>query len=121
MTEDLLRAPAVHLFALVAALLVIKMMLVGGYTSVLRIRRRMRTLLYGAGAEGGCFCARLALGGHVFAFVARGETLAALRRQGLVVRMPTGEALRVVPARAVGAPAEAAPAELVLVTVKSYD
>jgi len=41
MTEDLLRAPAVHLFALVAVLLVIKMMLVGGYTSVLRIRRRV--------------------------------------------------------------------------------
>src|SRR5262249_60531210 len=41
MTEDLIRAPAVHLFALVAMLLVIKMMLVGGYTSVLRIRRRV--------------------------------------------------------------------------------
>ena len=41
MTEDLLRAPAMHLFALVAVLLVIKMMLVGSYTSVLRIRRRV--------------------------------------------------------------------------------
>jgi len=81
----------------------------------------MRILVYGAGAVGGYFGARLALGGHDVTFVARGENLAALRRQGLVVRMPTGEALRVVPARAVGDPAEAAPAELVLVTVKSYD
>ena len=41
MTEDLLRTPAMHLFALVAVLLVLKMMLVGSYTSVLRIRRRV--------------------------------------------------------------------------------
>src|SRR5262249_61525520 len=81
----------------------------------------MRILVYGAGAVGGYFGARLALGGHDVTFVARGENLAALRRQGLTVRLPTGEALRVVPARAVGDPAETSPAELVLVTVKSYD
>src|SRR5262249_59509586 len=59
--------------------------------------------------------------GQAATCVAGGETLAALRRQGLTVRLPTGEALRVVPARAVGDPAETSPAELVLVTVKSYD
>ena len=41
MMEDLLRTPAMHLFALVAVLLVLKMMLVGSYTSVLRIRRKV--------------------------------------------------------------------------------
>jgi len=81
----------------------------------------MRILVYGAGAVGGYFGARLALGGHDVTFVARGENLAALRRQGLSVRLPTGETLRVIPARAVGDPAEASPAELILVTVKSYD
>src|SRR5262249_49546101 len=81
----------------------------------------MRILVYGAGAVGGYFGARLALGGHDVTFVARGENLAALRRQGLTVRLPDGEALRVVPARAVGDPAEASPPDLVLVTVKSYD
>jgi len=81
----------------------------------------MRILVYGAGAVGGYFGARLALGGHDVTFVARGENLAALRRQGLSVRLPTGETLRVIPARAVGEPAEASPAELILVTVKSYD
>ncbi|HYV56264.1 MAG TPA: 2-dehydropantoate 2-reductase N-terminal domain-containing protein, partial [Candidatus Nitrosopolaris sp.] len=81
----------------------------------------MRILVYGAGAVGGYFGARLALGGHDVTFVARGENLAALRRQGLTVRLPTGEALRVVPAKAVGDPTEASPAELVLITVKSYD
>src|SRR5213594_3824031 len=81
----------------------------------------MRILVYGAGAVGGYFGARLALGGHDVTFVARGENLAALRRQGLTVRLPTGEALRVVPTQAVGDPAEASPPELVLVTVKSYD
>jgi len=81
----------------------------------------MRILVYGAGAVGGYFGAWLALGGHDVTFVARGENLAALRRQGLTVRLPTGEALRVVPAKAVGDPTEASPAELVLITVKSYD
>src|SRR5262245_17002708 len=81
----------------------------------------MRILVYGAGAVGGYFGARLALGGHDVTFGARGENLAALRRQGLSVRLPTGETLRIIPARAVGDPAEASPAELILVTVKSYD
>src|SRR5438094_21283 len=81
----------------------------------------MRILVHGAGAVGGYFGARLAIGGHDVIFVARGENLAALRRQGLTLRLSTGEALRVVPAHAVGDPAEAPPPELVLVTVKSYD
>src|SRR5438046_6801854 len=81
----------------------------------------MRVLVHGAGAVGGYFGARLAIGGHDVTFVARGENLAALRRQGLTLRLSTGEALRVVPAHAVGDPAEAPPPELVLVTVKSYD
>ena len=41
MTSDLLVAPAVHLYAIVALLLVLKMVAVGFYTSAVRIRRRV--------------------------------------------------------------------------------
>jgi uncharacterized MAPEG superfamily protein len=41
MTPDLLAAPAVHLYAIVALLLVLKMVAVGFYTSAVRIRRRV--------------------------------------------------------------------------------
>jgi uncharacterized MAPEG superfamily protein len=39
--EPLLAIPAVQLFAITAVLLVFKMMVVGSYTSILRIRRRV--------------------------------------------------------------------------------
>jgi uncharacterized MAPEG superfamily protein len=41
MTSDLLAAPTVHLYAVVALLLVLKMVAVGFYTSAVRIRRRV--------------------------------------------------------------------------------
>ena len=41
MTPDLLAAPAVRLYAVVALLLVLKMVAVGFYTSAVRIRRRV--------------------------------------------------------------------------------
>lgn len=81
----------------------------------------MRILVYGAGAVGGYFGALLARGGHEVAFVARGENLAALRRDGLRVRLGAGETLHVAPVTAVDSPADAAPPELVLVCVKAYD
>src|SRR5436190_5397866 len=82
--------------------------------------RAMHVLVYGAGAVGGYFGARLATGGHDVTLVARGANLAALRADGLRVHLaPTGETLRVHPIRAVERPAEAPPADLVLVCVKS--
>jgi 2-dehydropantoate 2-reductase len=82
----------------------------------------MHVLVYGTGAVGGYFGARLATGGHEVTLVARGANLAALRADGLRVHLaPTNETLRVHPIRAVERPADAPPADLVLVCVKSYD
>ena len=80
----------------------------------------MRILVFGTGAVGGYFGALLARGGHDVTFVARGENLTALRRDGLTVRLE-GETLRVAPVRAVPDPADAPRPELVLVCVKSHD
>ena len=80
----------------------------------------MHVLVYGTGAVGGYFGARLAAGGHDVTLVARGANLAALRSQGLRVLMGA-ETLHVAPVRAVERPADAPPADLVLVCVKSYD
>jgi len=82
----------------------------------------MHVLVYGTGAVGGYFGARLATGRHDVTLVARGANLAALRAGGLRVHLaPTDETLRVHPIRAVERPADAQPADLVLVCVKSYD
>ena len=80
----------------------------------------MRVLVFGAGAVGGYFGARLAEGGHEVTFVARGENLDALRRDGLTVRLGD-RALRLSPVSAVRDPVDAPRPELVLVCVKSYD
>lgn len=78
----------------------------------------MRVVVYGAGAVGGYFGARLALGGADVTLVARGANLEALAARGLVLRFP--DRTVTVPVRAVAAP-EGPPAEVVLVCVKSYD
>jgi 2-dehydropantoate 2-reductase len=76
----------------------------------------------GAGAVGGYFGARLASAGLGLdvCFVARGENLAALRQRGLRVHTPSGDI--VLPeVWATSDPAEAYPADLILVAVKAYD
>jgi len=80
----------------------------------------MHVLVHGAGAVGGYFGALLQRGGHAVTLVARGDNLAALARDGLTVRLPDGT-LHVAPVRAVARPADAPPADVVLVCVKSYD
>jgi 2-dehydropantoate 2-reductase len=80
----------------------------------------VKVLVMGAGAVGGYFGARLAAAGLEVWFVARGENLAALRQRGILVHTPTGD-ITLPRVRAAGTPAEAGPAELVLVTVKAYD
>jgi 2-dehydropantoate 2-reductase len=79
----------------------------------------MRILIHGAGAVGGYFGALLARA-HDVTFVARGANLAALRTDGLTVRLGD-DTLSVKPATAVATPAEAARPDLVLVCVKSHD
>src|SRR5687768_10360495 len=46
----------------------------------------MRVVIVGAGASGGWLGGGLARAGHDVAFLARGRTLAALQRDGLIVR-----------------------------------
>ena len=80
----------------------------------------MRVLVFGAGAVGGYFGARLAEGGHDVTFVARGDNLDALRRDGLTVRL-ADRTMHLSPVHAVREPADAPRPALVLVCVKSHD
>jgi 2-dehydropantoate 2-reductase len=78
----------------------------------------MHVLVYGAGAVGGYFGARLARGGHDVTLVARGANLDALQRDGLTVHV--GDDTWRLPLRAVASPADASPADLILVCVKAH-
>jgi 2-dehydropantoate 2-reductase len=73
----------------------------------------------GAGAVGSYFGGKLAKAGHEVIFVARGEHLDRMRRNGLVVKS-TGGDFHLIP-RAVGLPEEAGPCDLILFTPKNYD
>ena len=77
----------------------------------------MRIAVMGAGALGGYFGGRLAAAGHDVAFVARGATLAALRRDGLRVTSPLGD-IHIAAPVASDEPASLGPVEMVLFTVK---
>lgn len=80
----------------------------------------MRIAVFGAGGIGGYFGGRLARAGNDVTFIARGAHLAALREGGLRIRSASGDFA--LPVRATDQPAEApAPADLVLIAVKSYD
>ncbi len=81
----------------------------------------MRYLIYGAGAVGGTIGALLHAAGRDVVLIARGDHLAALRRDGLLLRTPDGEQRHAVPA--VGSPAEAEPRpdDVVLLCMKTQD
>ena len=79
----------------------------------------MRIGIYGTGGAGGHFGARLAKAGEHVVFIARGEHLAAIRQNGLVVETDSGE-IRIHPARATDDPAEAGPVDVVLLGVKTW-
>src|SRR5580704_8576388 len=79
----------------------------------------MRVTLLGAGAVGGLLGGLLARAGHEVSFVAHGETLAALRSQGIVVATG-GESFSTGPLPASAAPSELGVSELVFVAVKSW-
>ncbi len=76
----------------------------------------MKICLYGAGAIGIAIGARLAAAGHTVSAVARGATLAALRRDGLRLIDGTGE--HRCPAHADENPARLGPQDLVVIAVK---
>ncbi|MBN1661896.1 MAG: ketopantoate reductase family protein [Anaerolineae bacterium] len=80
----------------------------------------MRIVVLGAGGVGGYYGGLLARAGHDVTLVARGAHLAALRAQGLCVESVHGD-FEVAPVNATDDAAALEPADLVLVTVKSYD
>ena len=83
--------------------------------------RRMRYVIFGAGAIGGVIGGRLHAAGHDVVLVARGEHLTALQRDGLRLRTPDGEERLAV--TAVGSVAELGLTadDVVFLTVKSQD
>jgi len=79
----------------------------------------MKILCMGSGGVGGYFGARLQQGGNDVAFVARGRHLAAMRKDGLTVHSPHGDA--VLKVKAVEQPREAGTPDIVLFAVKLWD
>jgi len=77
-----------------------------------------RIAIYGSGAVGGYFGARLAAAGHDVTFIARGTHLEAIRSHGLRVSSPSGDLL-VHPATATDHPTTVGPVDIVLVGVKA--
>jgi 2-dehydropantoate 2-reductase len=78
----------------------------------------MQVAVFGAGAVGGYLAAKLALGGHDVALVARGAALAAIRAHGLKLQDESGE--RVVRLRTVEKAPALGPQPLVIIAVKTY-
>ncbi|QBR94060.1 2-dehydropantoate 2-reductase [Nocardioides euryhalodurans] len=79
----------------------------------------MRIAVIGAGGIGGYFGGRLAQAGHDVTFVARGDHLAAIRRDGLHVASVGGD-FHVGDVRATDDPSGTGAVDLVLVAVKSW-
>lgn len=79
----------------------------------------MRIAVFGSGAVGGYFGARLAQAGEEVTFIARGAHLQAIREHGLFVESGLGD-FRIHPAQATDRPEEAGPADVVLVGVKAW-
>jgi 2-dehydropantoate 2-reductase len=79
----------------------------------------MRIAVFGTGAVGAYFGGRLAQAGESVVFIARGRTLEALKQNGLRVESIAGD-FTVSPAEATDKPAEAGPADFVLLGVKAW-
>jgi 2-dehydropantoate 2-reductase len=79
----------------------------------------VRIVIFGSGAVGGYYGAKLARAGLQVTFIARGAHLAAIRERGLTIRSPLGDFTVHAPAEA--DPARVGPVDLVLYAVKTYD
>ena len=80
----------------------------------------MRFSIFGSGAVGGYYGAKLARAGHDVTFIARGAHLAAMQERGLEIRSPVlGDFT--VRARAEEDPGRVGPVDVVIVAVKAYD
>jgi len=80
----------------------------------------MKIVILGSGGVGGYFGGRLALAGSDVTFVARGAHLAAIRRDGLYIRSPKGDA-HVAKPKTAELIDDVGSADLVLVGVKLWD
>lgn len=80
----------------------------------------MRIAVVGAGGTGGYFGGLLARAGRDVTFIARGQTLAVLRTEGLTVKSQV-EGPFTVAVNATDDPVEVGPVDLVLFCVKAYD
>lgn len=78
----------------------------------------MRIVVVGVGAVGGYFGGRLAQAGHDVVFVARGETLEALRSHGLRVKSIAGD-FDIIDPNVTADPSQIGPVDVVLVAVKA--
>jgi 2-dehydropantoate 2-reductase len=92
----------------------------GAATPTVETTQLMRIVVVGVGGLGGLYGGLLAQHGEDVTFIARGESLAALRAHGLTVRSPS-LANFTVPVCATDNPGELEPPELVLFCVKTYD
>ena len=79
----------------------------------------MRIAVFGTGGVGGYFGGLLAHAGHETTFIARGEHLHAIQRNGLQVKSVNGD-FHVRPAQATDDPARVGPVDYVVVAVKHY-
>src|SRR5512140_3810341 len=79
----------------------------------------MKLAFIGIGGLGGYFGGRLAQAGHDVAFIARGETLKALRQSGLRVESLAGD-FSVPQVHATDNPAEVGEVEAVFITTKAW-
>jgi 2-dehydropantoate 2-reductase len=77
-----------------------------------------RIVVFGAGAVGGYFGGRLAQAGQHVTFIARGDHLAAIRRDGLQVSSPAGDFVAT-PAAATDDTSSVGVADVILVGVKA--
>ncbi|MEM8533862.1 MAG: 2-dehydropantoate 2-reductase [Chloroflexota bacterium] len=81
----------------------------------------MKIAVIGSGGVGGYLGGMLALAGYEVTFVARGAHLRAMRTRGLYIERHAGETLSIAPVDATDDPREIGTADLILLTVKSYD
>lgn len=79
----------------------------------------MRIAVFGTGGAGGYFGGRLARAGEDVTFIARGEHLRALRKQGLRVESVKGD-FEIQPAQATDNPEEVGEVDVVIVGVKAW-
>jgi 2-dehydropantoate 2-reductase len=80
----------------------------------------MKIAVMGTGGVGGYFGGRLAAAGFDVTFIARGEHLAAIRRDGLKVESEKGD-LHIYPTQATDVPADVGSVDYVLFAVKLWD